>query len=284
MIKMFYFLLALSSCQAYKVAITPSSNIIGVGISINSLTMLGTAVENSYFRFHGKDYFGYDPAGDGQIRITSIENPLPFWGLRAYFLNYNEMMYVFYESGGDLYAQTSSDLITWSILNNGAPVLSKDASGNYSNIWNPAVAVDESGMFHMLIEHGKNGYPDIGLNYHTAYLVNGFLDFNPTKKQTYDLPLAGNPELKYLPGQGLISIHGQLNEDSIWYMTYSVLHLGQSNWITKKDSVYIYADGIHICDPSVRETTSGLTLAFSYDQNSSYSVNLDTTYKELFDE
>lgn len=261
-----------------------------VGIQFTNVKKLdvGISVETGYFKFKGITYLAYDEKMDGIVKIKgeSVERLLPFRARFFYFLNYKEKMYCFYQGADGIHAQSSDDLVNWTELNAGTPVLGNDG-GLYVNTWNVAVAVDDNDLFHLLVECTPDPYSAgaVGLSYLTANISGTTLDFNLTKKSVMDIPGGGNPELKFIPNVGLISVHGQnmdVFNDNFWYLAVSTLPSGQITWIQKKDNLKIWADKIHVADPSILDNGSSLTLSFSYDQNSSYEMTINKTYEELF--
>lgn len=261
-----------------------------VGINFTNVKKLdvGISVETGFFKFNGTTMLAYDDQMNGTVKIKGdlVERILPFTARFFYFLNVNERIYCFFQGAGGVQAKFSDDLDNWFDLNGGLPVLDNDG-GLYVNTWNVAVAVDDNNLFHMLVECTPDPYAPaaVGMSYLTANLVGSTLDFNFTKKSVMDIQGGGNPELKFIPGVGLVSLHGQNMDpfnDNFWYLSVSTLPTGQTTWIQKKERLKIWADKIHVADPSILDNGSSLVLAFSYDQNSSYEMTINKTYEELF--
>lgn len=260
---------------------------------------VGTAVETGYFKLNGITYLAYDGSADATVKIKKQGYAvptitLPFKARFFYIMNYQETIYVFYASAGGILAQKSTDLYQWTPVNGGAPVITGSADPNsvYHVMWNVAVTVDDQGTFHLLLEcatnpqGGGNIAPEnVGLKYLTAREENGTLSFDGSKTEGLDIRGGGNPEIKFIPGVGLISIHGQMDQpENIWYMAVSVLPTGASHWFEKKSYITLRSPTIHICDPTILELKDSLILGFSYNQNSSYELRINKTYNQLFNE
>lgn len=277
-----------SACQNVSIQTYPiTMKAIGLEMPMPTKLNVGISVETGYFKSNGITYLAYDPQMNGIVRIHGDGRDflLPFRARFFYFLNYNERIYCFFQGGGGIQANYSDDLINWEPMNGGRPVLNNDG-GLFVTTWNVAVAVDDAGLFHMLVECAHDASPySVGMSYLTANLIGSTLNFNLTKKSSMDIVGGGNPELKFIPNVGLISVHGQAMDafnDNFWYLTISTLPIGQTVWNQKKDHVKLWADKIHVADPSILDNGSSLTFSFSYDQNSSYQILINKTYEELF--
>lgn len=188
---------------------------------------------------------------------------------------------------GDVYIKRSTDLINWQILNGGQPVL-KHGPGDYSHIWNPGAAIDDNGVWHLFVECGQQGsQADVGLCYSTATMVNDMIDFEPNKSPGIVLPGGGNPWIGNVPGKGLVAVYGKANSPvnqfgMEWYVAAAVLPNGSTQW-TESPTFRIGETGIHVCDPHLVETTEGVSMLVSYNQNSAYELKTTKTMSELFD-
>jgi len=259
----------------------------GIKIELEKKLDAGIAVEVAYFKHAGQTYFAYDPEINGKVKIRNHQtkqeiSTLPFHARFFYFLSHNGLVYCFYEEGAKIWYRTSPDVITWS-----SPIkaISRDMNpaSIYHQMWNPAVQVDQNGVFHMLVET-SDSTPNqlaVGLSHLTATEQGGVINFDMSKKVTHDIRGAGNAELKIYPDQ-IVAIHGQLfdKNDDYWYIAFSVFKNG--TWHELRDRVFINTPTIHVADPALYEDNGKTYLAVSYDQNSAYIFEIKTPLNTLF--
>ena len=275
-----------SSCSSTDFVQFSRFKTIGIQIGLEEKLNSESAVEVAYFNHLGQTYFAYDPAINGKIKIRNHITKeevatLPFYARFFYFLSYNNLVYCFYEQNSEIWYRTSYDLLNWSAS---VKAITRDVNPNsiYHQMWNPAVQVDQNGIFHMLVET-SDATPDqlaVGISHLTAREENGVINFDSSKKPTHDIKGAGNPELKIYQDK-IVAIHGQIfdKNDNFWYISFSVYKNGA--WFGLKDKVYIYAPKIHVADPALYEENGITYLAVSYDQNSAYIFQFQSNLYEL---
>lgn len=208
-----------------------------------------------------------------------------------YTLEHDGKLYTFALSYGDVYLTESTDGgLTWNPANGDEPVLthSPDPASIYHQLWNVGVAIDDQGVWHLLVE-SADALPEqrsVGLAYSTAQMVDGRIEFNTNRSATHVVRGGGNPWLTFIPGRGLLSIHGQVHTPEAgygaeWYVTASILKDGA--WISDRSKFRIGTPGIHVCDPHVVRTPDGsLLMSVSFDQGSTSLVKSDASLASIF--
>lgn len=199
-------------------------------------------------------------------------------------------VYAFYKSGTGVYLKVSTDGENFILANSGLPVLTETPGTDYAAIWNVGVAIDDNGIAHMLIEcsPGFTDYAHVGLGYATSLLdLNGTIDFNSNRSANQVIEHAGNAWVGFVPGKGLISIYGVTSKPegaygTEWYVRAATMALGSNDWITSENFV-LGKPGIHVCDPHLVETESGLDLFVSFDQYTIYKASSRLSMEQLFD-
>lgn len=198
----------------------------------------------------------------------------------SYVMEHNGTLYEFVTRNDGVYILTSMDEgFHW--IEEGL-VLSKSSnpSSNYYQVWNVGVDVDDTGVWHMLIESGiKDATPlDVGLNYSTSTWP---LDFDTNRSANFVIKDAGNPFVKFVPNHGILAIYGAMKD--VWSTTAATFD-GLS-WTPHEDKFYIGAPGVHVCDPHAVETPDhGILLTVSVDQDSIYETRAENlTFKDLYE-
>lgn len=199
----------------------------------------------------------------------------------SYVFQHGNINYMFLNRGGSIFLFKASDLYSWVIMNGGQAVLSPEENSNYKNIWNVGAAIDDNGVWHLLIESSHAGNEVAGLTYATASLNGDYISFQNSKSANYVIPQAGNAWLGFVPGKGLVTVYGSITASGIWEIRAAVNENG--TWVVN-DTFLVGENGMHICDPHVLETSSGLLLAFSYDQKYIYELKAPLTLEQFFDE
>jgi hypothetical protein len=197
-------------------------------------------------------------------------------------MEHDGFYYEFVLGSGGIHLYKSSDLFTWTHINNGQPVLKMDG-GIYTQVWNVGVAVDNAGVWHLLVECAdmKGAIQGgVGLAYSYTTPNGDNFDFDTNKTASHVIPHGGNPDLKYVEGKGLLSIHGYA-ATGIWETKASTFD--GTTWTLHED-FYIGTPGIHVCDPSLIEMADGRTLlSVSFDQNFIYLANSDLSIEQIYD-
>lgn|GEM_PF-4869777 len=252
------------------------------------------AIENSLVSFQGQTlaFFDEGPAGDltsanigSDGSVFSNKRLIEKYDHRfSYVFNYQNVLYDFYNKGGEIYLDKSLDGINWQLINNGQPVLNTESDSNsiYHFIWNVGVAVDDNGIWQMLIESSDSrGNYFAGLSYSTATMNNDSIDFNINKSSNFVTNKAGNPFLQNIPGKGLLVFYGKQDERNLWFITAGILVNGT---FTEHLEFMIGAPGIHVCDPAALQLADGSTLlSLSFNQDSTYMAYSDMSLEQIFD-
>lgn len=235
----------------------------------------GTAVESATFYFNGDEYFAYNPTTTHLVYLknlrTSETTALPFPARFFYFVSYQGILYAFYQNNMTIYFRSTSDLVSWS--SEAVSLSPEGPTSIYNQMWNVAVQVDSLGQWHLLVECSDSALDQVNVG--LSYMVSNSPVFETAKTHFMDIPGGGNPEMKIIP-EGLVSIHGLL-VNGYWEIHYSKY---LSSWSSPKP--LIKKDLIHVADPNVKETSSGLWISYSYDQNSLYVLETNYSYRDLF--
>ncbi len=194
-------------------------------------------------------------------------------------------------SDGNLYLYSSSDKITWSILNSGNPVLTHSATPAdwYYEIFNPAIAVVGSTL-HLLIE-AKSSTSDFNMGYSYSTLADG-PNFNTHLSAAPVIADTGNPELIYVPDRSaLLAVPGYLS-GGIWELrTFSALLSADlslpASWIAAP-GFGMRVSGIHITDPAIVFSSTSdklwkMLLAYNYNQGETYQAYAQLTLNQFYD-
>lgn len=247
-------------------------------------------IENSLVEMNGKIIAFFDPFTDGSLWTSDLgANGREFGKMRklmddarfSYVMKHNGTLYNFVTRNKTIYLLTSQDGEIWS--NQGAVLTpSQDRNSKYFNIWNVGVAVDDQGLWHMLIESSDatENQMDVGLTYSTSAMVNERLDFNPARSATHVIPHGGNPFLKYISGRGLLVMHGQSNDPGVWFTTASTYQGGV--WSTHKDRMRIGLTNVAVCDPHAIEVNGKILLSVSAGQDSIYFLDSNDSFESLY--
>lgn len=255
------------------------------------------AIENSMVYFNGTMLSFFDPGADSSMSVADLgllglefKNPRQVMagGARfSYVLEHQGLLYLFVTRNRIVYLLTSSNGVDWS---EGYPVLrpNEDPTSSWNQIWNVGVTVDDLGVWHLVVEIGDTSPNQlgVGLGYATSKMIDGKLDFDSNKSAGHVIKYGGNPYITFVKGKGLLVIHGQAHDPyggfgSEWYVTASTFD--GNTWATHKDKFLIGTPGIHVCDPHVIQTPTGLLMTVSYDQNRLYKLEAkNDTFENLF--
>jgi hypothetical protein len=241
----------------------------------------GASIENSFvFDPSGEVVALHDPDATGALVLSRLR---PFTkevimasGARfSYVLQWQDAYYMF-TTAGDVYLWKSVDLRAWTLMNDGEPVLTREANG-WVQIWNVGVDVDDTGVWHLLAEtnEGQMSQGQVGL-YALGTMTGNKMTF--TKRSGHVVPGGGNPYVKWIKNKGLLVIHGQLDADAIWYTTastYDGTMWTRKNW-------WIGVPGEHVCDPHAIESNGETILSVSVAQGSIYMLRSEETLEGMF--
>ena len=259
-------------------------------LSLESSYAGSYTIENSLVEMNGRVVAFFDPNTDGSLwRADLGTSGREFNGVRkimdsarfSYVMSHNGVLYNFVTRNKTIYLLTSIDGDSWS--EQGAVLTpSQDPTSKYFNIWNVGVAVDDQGLWHMLIESSDatENQMDVGLTYSTSAMVNGRLNFDPARSATHVIPHGGNPFIQNIPGRGLLVIHGQANDPGAWFTTASTYQGGV--WSTHKDRMRIGLTNVAVCDPHAIEVNGKILLSVSAGQDSIYFLDSNDSFESLY--
>lgn len=277
----------------------------GAGPVFNGIT----TVESSLVHFNGHIFSIHDPTFGRDLYVSDLgQSGREFNSLTKisetfrfpYVLKAKDGYYMFYSKGPDVYLSKSSDLIDWSLANGGQPVLthSEDTDSIYNQLWNVGVAIDDQDVWHLLVEC-SDSTPDqlhVGLAYSKAVWKDGKINFDLNRSQSHVIPHGGNPHLEFVPGKGLLAVHGQIFDEihnmNSWYITASTLDLGSKNWLIHKNSFVIGTPDKAIAnpytaaaDPTMIQLPDGTTeIMFSYAQDSIYQIFSSHSISQIYED
>jgi len=281
-------LLALCSCaqkeQSSDSHIYGALSYQGFEFTTTKAPAFENAVESSLVMYQGSlNYFvdnGIDRTvwvGHRYSDLVKIESDMN----RSYVFEHNGTYYHFFNTGVNIYASRSTDLIKWTMMNNNQPVMTTQAGTIYGTIWNPSVAIDQNGLWHMLVECETNGDNAIaGLGYATATLNGDNLNFDLNRTSNYVITNAGNAWMTFVPNKGLLIVYGK-SLGFYWYVTAATMENGV---FQENANFKISAPNIHIADPHLIETPEGVTMSLSYDQYSIYEMKSNQTMTQLYEQ
>jgi hypothetical protein len=195
----------------------------------------------------------------------------------SYVLKHNNQFYNLYLGPDGIHLKHEMELLTaWSHWNDGQPLVPVGA-GDYAHLWNPSAVVDDGGLWHLLIECGANeDQSDVGLCYVTGNLSGAM--FTIVNDYGKVISGAGNAFLGKDSTGNIFSIYGKIESGGKWYVGGAVLN--GTDWV-ESQAFKIAAPGIHVCDPHLAETTEGVTMVVSYDQDSIYELKLNSTFNDI---
>lgn len=210
----------------------------------------------------------------------------------SYVLFYNGMYYKFIQSDNNIYMLKSSTGVDWDWANGFKPVLNQSPNPRsiYNQIWNVGATVDDSGVWHMLIEcaDGSGAATSVGLAYSTGVLNNNSIDFNVARSSTHVIPNGGNPWLQFIPGKGILAFYGVYAKPQgpfkdEWYISAGILPSGSNTWVPKSNFA-IGSANIHVADPhAVDLPGGGSMLVISFDQDRIYESFSTKSLSEIYD-
>lgn len=263
--------------------------IIGFQFETTQAPLFKNAVESSVVSYNGSLVYLSDIGIDKTVSVGTAESMSVFdYGLnRSYVFEHNGIYYYAYNSTGDkIYLKKSTDLVNWQMMNSGNPIMTTHVGEIYGGIWNPSIAIDDNGLWHMLVECETNGDNSIaGLGYATATLNGDMINFDLNRSPNYVIERAGNSWLTFVPGRGMLVVYGKISSPigdigNEWYITAATMENGV---FQENPNFIIGAPGIHVADPHVVETQGGLVMTLSYDQYSVYELRSGQTMEQLYD-
>lgn len=194
---------------------------------------------------------------------------------------------------GKVYILKSSDSTTWTTINNGNPILQQIPDSIYASIWNIAATIDDSNTWHFLAECSQTDNAHAGLaSFQGTVTPSGDFTLTHSKNDQHVIPFAGNPWLEWIPGKGILTVFGKIDDSSPgkdWYISsatrsQSDIDTGKGqaqSWI-ENHNYKIYVPNIHIADPHLAEINGQIYLTLSYNQNSIYQLKIDGDLPSLF--
>lgn len=230
------------------------------------------AIENSFVRVSGELISFFDPAATGEMRRREMvsggtQTVLPNGARFSYVMENEGELLNFVTIDGDVYRSRSRDEgLTWF---DQIKVIEAERVQ-----WNPGVARDLSGGWHMLIESSETGLGafqgDVGCYYFTS------ADGVQWQAQGRVIDRCGNPYLVFT-SRGLLVIHGDLRD--VWSTTATTFD--GTTWQTHRAKFDVGSPGVHVCDPHAIEVDGKILLSVSVDQNSITLSESNETFEQL---
>lgn len=247
-----------SAAQSWHTGPAPAFN--GSSAIENSLVYVGDNIFAVFTTGGSGDMGEANLGGNGDDFHSIFTGNLPRIGY-PYTVHIGAIYYTFAQAHGqkNIYVWTSTDATHWTMANGGQPILtaSNDPTSIWFMLWNVGVTVDDQGTWHLLAECATQG-GETNLCYASSPDV---FHFDGGKQNTVAIPNGGNPWIQFLPGKGLLAIHGQYAEPDlyggVWYTTASTLPIGETDWTTHADKFSIGSTGYHICDPHALQMHDG---------------------------
>lgn len=230
------------------------------------------AIENSFVFISNVLHAFYDPIATGAMKRKNMasgttQTVLPN-GARFSYVRENEgELLNFVTIEGDIYRSRSTDGgFTW--IDQIKVVEAERVQ------WNPGVARDTLGGWHMLIESSETGtgafQGDVGCYYFTS------ADGLTWAARGRVIDKCGNPYLVFT-SRGLLVIHGDLRD--VWSTTATTFD--GTTWQTHREKFGIGSPGVHVCDPHAIEVDGKILLSVSVDQNSITLSESNETFEQL---
>lgn len=230
------------------------------------------AIENSFVKIAGELFAFYDPDATGamkrkNMKTNETQTVLSNGARFSYVMENDQELLNFVTIEGDIYRSRSTDGgLTW--VDRIKVVEAERVQ------WNPGVARDSLGGWHMLIESSETGtgafQGDVGCYYFTS--DNGI----EWQAQGRVIDRCGNPYLVFT-SRGLLVIHGDLRD--VWSATASTFD--GATWTTHREKFGIGSPGVHVCDPHAIEVDGKILLSVSVDQNSITLSESNETFEQL---
>jgi hypothetical protein len=245
-----------------------------------------TGVESSLVNNGGQLSYLYDPLMNGTLNLAqlnsvgtrTIDETIGQGKRFSYVFAHGSDFYMFATLNNSIYAWVSTDLSSWSPLNNSLPVLSP-APGITQNLWNVGVDIDDQGVWHLFVEASAGSNADAGLAYFTATLNGTSLDFNPSRPTSFTVAKAGNPFVRFIPGKGLLVVYGDQSNE-FWDVN-AMTSTDGVNWTVSDFEMGI--EGIHVCDPTMEVVGDTLYLGVSVDQKEVHVMSVQMSFDQFFD-
>lgn len=230
------------------------------------------AIENSFVFISNVLHAFYDPDATGAMKRKNMasgatQTGLPNGARFSYVMENEGELLNFVTIEGDIYRSRSTDGgLTW--VDQIKVVEAERVQ------WNPGVARDSLGGWHMLIESSETGtgafQGDVGCYYFTS------ADGITWAPQGRVIDRCGNPYLVFT-SRGLLVIHGDLRD--VWSTTATTFD-GET-WTTHREKFGIGSPGVHVCDPHAIEVDGKILLSVSVDQNSITLSESNETFEQL---
>lgn len=231
------------------------------------------AIENSFVFISNVLFAFYDPDATGAMKrknmqTNATETVLPNGARFSYVMANEGELLNFVTIEGDIYRSRSTDGgLTWV---DQIKVLEAERVQ-----WNPGVAKDALGNWHMLVESSETGVGpaqgDVGCYYFTS------ADGVQWQARGRVIERCGNPFLT-ATSRGLLVFYGDLTGD---YWTTSVATFDGTTWQTHRNKFDIGSPNVHVCDPHAIEIEGKILLSVSVDQNSITLTEASETFEEL---
>lgn len=230
------------------------------------------AIENSFVFIAGVLHAFYDPDATGAMKrknmaTNATETVLPNGARFSYVMENEGELLNFVTIDGDIYRSRSTDGgLTW--VDQIKVVEAERVQ------WNPGVARDSLGGWHMLVESSETGLGafqgDVGCYYFTS------ADGVQWQARGRVIERCGNPYLVFT-SRGLLVIHGDLRD--VWSTTATTFD--GTTWTTHREKFDVGSPGVHVCDPHAIEVEGKILLSVSVDQNSITLTEASETFEEL---
>lgn len=208
----------------------------------------------------------------------------------TYVFKHGDILYNASTRVDGVYLMSSSDGEEWAELGR---ILSKsdDPNSKRFNLWNPAIAVDHTGTWHLLVEAADyRNQNAVGLIYATTVVPTtpsyGSINFDSTVSNDFVIEGGGNPWVTHIKGKGLLVIHGYIWKPiepftNHWYTTASTFD--GVHWTTHADKFRIGVYNIHVCDPHAIEVNGDIILNVGVDQAFIYKTHArNETFESLW--
>jgi len=214
-----------------------------------------------------------------------------------YTLKRNNLYYTFGLKDNAIYVYESVNGYDYIPFNSGNPILTKstDKTSIWYNIWNVGVVIDDNNIMHVLVECGPEeiGQEKVCLSY-VQCAFNNDMNLDVVKTEDIFISGGGNPYLYYdAETREIMIIYGMLNNSfndlnaAHWWVASAIYSI-DSKTLTRTDEKLSFGNpDIHVCDPHLAEfvDTTGTVktmLIFSYDQNTVYSMIVDSSLKDIY--
>lgn len=253
----------------------------------------------SWYRGHSSNHaVGFENSTNGISWVAYTSNPiLAATHYFPYVVKDGDCFYMFVQdSTTNMYLYNVTDYTNPAIMNSGNPVYTHSSNtGDWDyHIYNPGVAIDSTGKWHMILE-GKTSSSNFQIGYAYSNLTE--LDWSAHRSTSPVITTskdAGCPCLTYVPDRNaLLSVHSVTsNTVGYWWIIASYASLSDdltqaSSWHQVSTSRFVIQEtNVHITDAALMTNfndTYPIMISYVHAQVNIYQTYCDLSLTEFYD-